>query len=390
MGAIKEFYHDEIEKELRAETNVHKIQWLNLPGYKGETWNPIAGCTKISEGCENCYAEKMAVRLAAMAIKHVKPMSVGKYVKVIQGRKWDGNTFMNEEELLIPLSWKQPRVVFVCSMGDLFHENTPFEWVDRVMAIAAVLPSHIFIVLTKRAKRMAEYFGQGKENLVKRWEDATYELGIADKNEDPDAAACFLYNRCLSGAKVPSWGWPLSNVWVGVTAENQERANERVPWLLQVPAAVKFVSVEPMLGPVDFEKVEITKVLGNNAFGLISFSKINHLDWVICGGESGHKARPLHPDWVRGLRDQCGQAGVPFFFKQWGEWIPLDQYNGDERRTVKQENIISMSSYGDYGPFLKTDYMIDERNYKTICKIGRKAAGNELDGRRWEEYPKGV
>lgn len=358
----------------------HKIQWLNLPGYKGETWNPIVGCSKTSEGCDNCYAEKMAVRLAAMAIKLVKPIGVGKYVKVIQGRQWDGTTFINDEDILTPLSWKKPRVVFVCSMGDLFHPSVPYEWIDKVMALAAVLPIHTFIILTKRAQRMADYFKQGKDSLLKRWEDAIYEMGISDRTDDSDvdAAACYMYNRCNSGAKVKGWGWPLSNLWLGVTAENQEMANKRVPKLVKIQAAVRFVSVEPMLGPVDLTRIP-ARYWGNEYQGseyngidlsaLIGGSNTNnpwHLNWVICGGESGHKARPVHPDWVRNLKNQCGKAAVPFFFKQWGEWSTI---------YPQGNNLQNMGQTYQYGT--------------SFYKIGRKAAGNKLDGKKWEEYPGG-
>lgn len=359
MGAVKEFFHDEIEAGMRSEQKDHKIQWLNLPGYKGESWNPVIGCLKKSEGCKNCYALRMAMRIAGMERKTGR---INYRAALMPGannkqNEWNGLTFLaDDKKVLQPLSWKTPRVIFVCSMGDLFHENTPFEWVDRVMAIAAVLPKHIFIVLTKRAERMAKYFGQGKEKLVKRWEDAIYEMGIADKNEDPDAAACFLYNRCLSGAKVKDWGWPLSNMWVGVTAENQERANERLPYLLHVEASVKFVSVEPMLGPVDLSVWMYS--------GFVEPPFIDVINWVICGGESGHKARPLHPDWVRELRDQCRKAGVPFFFKQWGEWST------------------------DYPDGKNLQYMGQTYQFNTtFYKIGKKAAGNVLDGKKWEKWP---
>lgn len=387
MGAVKEHYHDEIEAGMHEQNepqvkNKHKIQWLNLPGYKGESWNPVIGCSKVSEGCENCYALRMAIRIAGMERKTGRINYRAALMPDANNKQneWNGLTFLaDDEKVLQPLIWKQPRVVFVCSMGDLFHESVPFEWVDKVMAIAALLPKHIFIVLTKRAKRMAEYFEEGKEKLVKRWENAIYEMGIADKNEDPDAAACFLYNRCLSGAKVADWGWPLSNVWVGVTAENQTRANERVPYLLQMPAAVRFVSVEPMLGPVNLMRIpakywgkeyKSSEYNGIELSALIGGSNTPepwHLNWVICGGESGHKARPMNPDWVRNLKNQCRAAGVPFFFKQWGEWS-TDYPNGKNLRYIRQTYQEGTSFY----------------------KVGKKAAGNLLDGKQWEEYPEEV
>lgn len=340
----------------KAQVSKHKIGWLNLPGYKGETWNPIAGCSKVSPGCENCYAEKMATRLAAMAIAKPLPMSVGKYVKVIRGRKWDVSTFFNKEELAIPLKWKKPRVVFVCSMGDLFHEDTSFQDIDQIFALMASCPQHIFIVLTKRAKRMAEYFN---------WKDTTW------RNEGMQGSERIRYLAYHNhGAKIEfeDFNWPLHNVWLGVSAENQKAANERIPYLVQTPAAVRLVSVEPMLEPVDFELLPTTRVSNKNLKQKFSLRKINHLDWVICGGESGHKARPMHPDWVRSVRDQCKAAGVPFFFKQWGEWAAFSKEESEYIRLTRGN-------------------MLEDKCI-AFAKVGKHKSGNLLDGERHEEYPK--
>jgi protein gp37 len=356
---------------------IHKIGWLNLPGYKGETWNPIIGCSKVSEGCKNCYAEQMAGRLAHM------PKSY-KYSNVvsINPSRWNGKTEFVDKALKKPLHWKKPRIIFVCSMGDLFHESVPFEWIDKVMAVAALIPQHIFIVLTKRARRIAEYFGQGKKNLVKNWVNASYEMGIADKNDDDDFVSGYITHRCNSEHnKTESWGWPLDNIWLGVTAENQATANERIPYLLKTPATVRFVSVEPMLGLVDLKRIpeqywgsEYNKEFEGINLGTLSEGKKTktpwHLDWVICGGESGHQARPMHPDWARSLRDQCKNNSVPFYFKQWGEWLP----NNEHAETLGKIKISREVSYG--------------YTSQTMLKVGRKAAGSLLDGKKHEEYPK--
>jgi len=254
-----------------------KILWTD------QTWNPIIGCSKVSPGCEHCYAERMAARLSSIQIKKFadgKAPDMGPYSKVVSGSRtgkfvWFGNTVFVESALEKPLHWKTPRMIFVCSMGDLFHESVPFSWIEKVMSVIEECPQHTFQVLTKRPHIMAEYFnGLGK----------SFELSC------------------------------LHNLWLGVTAENQEQADIRIPILLQIPAAKRFVSVEPMLG-----SVKIWERLPNGAMlcpGPIANGR--GLDWVICGGESGPGARPMHPDWARGLRDQCKEAGVPFMFKQVG------------------------------------------------------------------------
>ena len=351
-------------------TKEHKIQWLNLPGYKGETWNPIIGCSKVSEGCRNCYAEKMAFRIAHIEISGHKELNYAKVVGIGANRSWNGETQMVESQLTKPLSWKKPRIVFVCSMGDLFHESIPFEWTDRIFKLMYKAKQHKFIILTKRPKQMIEYF---------KW------VG--------DRAGCTIYDMAPSKD---------SNLIFGVSIEDQKTADQRIPLLLSLPVTNRMISIEPMLGPLDLTpflpiapKGEIhhtDQYLEKEGRSFPQQGEMSEgqrgLSWVICGGESGSAARPMHPDWVRSVRDQCQAAGVPFFFKQWGEWLPAAQNNVNENLSAKRENIISMSAEGDYGPYFKTDYMVDDRNYKTIAKIGRKAAGNLLDGVKHEEYAK--
>jgi len=267
----------------------HKIGWLNVPGYSPETWNPIVGCSKISTGCENCYAEKMAGRLANIAIARemesgfdVPPDGISAYISTLfwdeknYSTGWNGTTHLVESALEKPLRWKKPRAIFINSMGDLFHEDTPARWIVAVFEIIKQCPQHIFIVLTKRADRMSVI-------MQKHFEIA------------------------------------LPNVWLGVTAENQEQADKRIPYLIDTPAVCRFVSIEPMIGAVDIGACMFTVWPGTpaNAPGVLS----NDLDWVICGGESGSGARAMNPAWARNLRDQCAEAGVPFFFKQWGRTV---------------------------------------------------------------------
>ncbi len=254
-------------------SDVSKIEWTEA------TWNPIVGCSKISAGCLNCYAERMARRLS-------KNSKTPQYAGLIDcGGRWTGETRLVESALDQPFRWRKPRRIFVCSMSDLFHPETQDEWIDQVFAVMTFCPQHTFQILTKRADRMLEYFERGQA------------LG-------PDV------NYVLHAMKFVC---PLPNVHVGVTVENQDAADSRIPLLLQTPAAVRYVSVEPMIGPVDLDEY----IKGTRWFAS-EWPMERWLDWVVAGGESGPNARPMNPDWVRALRDQCVEAGVPFFFKQWG------------------------------------------------------------------------
>lgn len=208
------------------------IEWTNA------TWNPVTGCTKISQGCEHCYAERMALRLQAMG----QPNYANGFRVTLQ-----------EHMLQLPLAWKKPKLVFVNSMSDLFHEKVPTEFIQRVFAVMECAANHTFQVLTKRADRLRQI-----------------------------------------AADLP---WP-ANVWMGVSVENEDVA-WRIDELRQVPAAVRFLSLEPLIGPLQSLNLE-------------------GIHWAIVGGESGHGARPMDPEWVRAICNQCRRAGVPFFFKQWG------------------------------------------------------------------------
>lgn len=266
-----------------------KIEWTHRPGTKSEVWNPTTGCDKISAGCKNCYAEVMHKRLRGMGQKKYQ-------------HPFLGHLQMHDDELLKPLSWHKPRTVFVNSMSDLFHKDVTWEFLDKVFAIMVLTPHNTYQILTKRADVMAHYFAQGKDRLVERWEQATYEIGLTgltDKNDDPDAPACHVFNLCEQQ-------WPRPNIWLGVSAENQETLNERLPYLLSIDAHIRFISYEPALGPIQL--LDAVKHLPD----------IKKLSWIIAGGESGHNARPAHPDWFRSVRDQCKAAGIPYFLKQFG------------------------------------------------------------------------
>ena len=241
-----------------------KIEWTD------HTWNPITGCTPISEGCRNCYARRIAKRFRGrFGYPEDEPFRV---------------TF-HPERLEEPLRWKKPRKVFVCSMGDLFHEGGWGDWVLRIWSVMAASPQHIFQVLTKRAERA--------KDLLAYWMLPAMQATL-------------------------SWipGWPLKNVWFGVTAENQKCADERISILLQILAAIRWVSLEPLLGPVDLTRATGSTVFdgGGCDFGMVSDPR--PFDWVVIGCETGPNRRPCKLKWVRGIIEQCDKAGVPVFVKQ--------------------------------------------------------------------------
>jgi protein gp37 len=286
------------------------IEWTD------STWNPITGCSKVSQGCKFCYAETMHKRLTGMGqAKYREPF---KKVRC------------HPDALLHPFTLKKPQKVFVNSMSDLFHPDVPFDFIDEVFAVMLLNPHITFQILTKRPEIMLQY------------------LGVQDLTHGPEVYPDSFIDRIESKAvniigklgldRLPAmWALqPIPNVWLGTSIEDQKTANERVPILLKVPAAVHFLSCEPLLGPIDLTNYKYQNQHGDWFFHnlltgeieLQAFGKYNwnsRVDWVIVGGESGHKARPMHPEWVRSVRDQCKVAGVPFFFKQWGTWLPFEE-----------------------------------------------------------------
>jgi protein gp37 len=321
-----------------------KIEWTN------ETWNPIVGCSKVSEGCQNCYAEKMAIRVRSMLANNITPSWVA-YDDVVDMDKkaWNGKTHLVLSAFEKPFHWRKPRKVFVCSMGDLFHESVPFAWITNVFAVIMANPQHTFQILTKRPDRMLEWF-----NYIEKIEE--HEVMQGPEKIRYLAYKLYDYKTEFNNGNY----WPLKNLWIGVSAENKEQANKRIPILFKISAAVRFVSIEPMLGAIDLDDFTYD--------GIGSLQ--NQLDWVILGGESGHHARPLHPDWVRSIRDQCKATGIPFFFKQWGEWIPVDHCDEDNYWAAKKSKEIGNGIQ---------KYL--------VFKVGKKRAGNLLDGKRYEEFP---
>ena len=270
-----------------------KIEWTDA------TWNPVIGCSKVSAGCQNCYAESVAARFA---IQHKDGEFKGYYYDVMHFTDyeqwvWSGET-VRKQPRFNPLKATKPRTILVCSMGDLFHESVPDEWIDEVIAVIYRTPQHRYMILTKRPASMNRYFFKG---------------GVVRVTGEYD--------------------YVLPNLALGVSIEDQKTADDRIPILLQTPAEKLFVSYEPALGAVKMadEWLEICSECGGTGVECESariaccpdcrHGKIRGLDLVIMGGESGPKARPTHPDWARSMRDQCKASGVPFHFKQWGKWV---------------------------------------------------------------------
>lgn len=303
------------------------IEWTDA------TWNPIRGCTRVSEGCRNCYAERVAARFSDPGYPYE-----GLARRTPSGPRWTGNVITVPAHLEDPIRWKEPRMIFVNSMSDLFHEVLDYEDVERVFNVMLEAPQHIYQILTKRPARMREFVNEV-------WLERT----------------------------PPNW-------WLGTSVEDQPTADQRIPEVLNTWATVRWISAEPLLAPVNLT------CLGHEGDGVIDalrgedwietwdnaegtkrtrtiVKKREGINWVVVGGESGPGARPMSPAWVRSIRDQCQAASVPFFFKQWGEWLPA--MTEGYRASCPQHLNCSDSP----------------------VRVGKKNAGRMLDGREWNEYP---
>lgn len=312
------------------------IEWTDA------TWNPLVGCTKVSPGCEHCYAETLVNRFAGHNTGFPNRFDV---------------VTQRPQLLDKPLHWRKPKLIFVNSLSDLFHVDVPDDYIAQVFAVMRRAHWHTFQLLTKRHGRMrsllsSEAFGT-----------RVHEIAAAD-------AAPFKLNRF----------WPLPHVWLGVSVENQKWADIRIPALLDTPAAIRFISAEPLLG-----HITLTEECGyHDAFsrgGRVVEKAgylIDGLDWVIAGGESGKDARPMHPDWPRDLQRECEIAEVPFVFKQWGEW----GIGGSDIRAVAADGTFCPTR----GPLLCTS--IDRGHlHAFMSKMGKRKSGRELDGELYDGYP---
>jgi protein gp37 len=275
------------------------IEWCEA------TWNLVTGCTKVSEGCRNCWA----CRLAATRLKnHPRYRGLATYPD-LRGAvpQWTNEVRLHPDLLDQPLHWRKPRRIFVCSQADLFHEGVPGKFIDEVLVVMASASWHTFLVLTKRPKRMLDCL------------------------HNP-AMGAYIWDRA-NRTHGPFIGepWPLPNVWLGVSVEDQKTADERIPLLLQTPVAVRFISYEPALGSLDLRVFDNQKGLD---YGVFKNCRALILDWVIAGGESGPNARPAELAWFRQVKVQCDAADVPFFMKQicdQGRKIPFDDFPTDLR-----------------------------------------------------------
>lgn len=342
-----------------------KIEWAE------ESWNPIVGCSIVSKGCTNCYAMKQAQRIQ----KINKTSTISGYqnpydgtTTVVNGKPvWTGKVAMASQKALEkPLRTKKPTKFFVNSMGDLFHENVNLEQIAQVFDIMALCPQHTFIILTKRPLRMHRFLAWAAKFESENAEPSTY---------------CGEHKKY--GFEKGALQYPRKNVWLGVSVEDQATATERIPILLNTPAAVRFISAEPLLGEVDltdlrpseFHSIDALRGFDAALIGMFG----NKLDWVIVGGESGKDARPMHLDWVRKIRDDCVANQVPFFFKQWGEFQPC---------------IVTFNT------FVPNDHHYFEKNIERakrgeiligsirMLRRGKKKTGRTLDAKIYNEFPK--
>lgn len=388
-----------------------KIEWTDA------TWNVVNGCSVHSPGCTNCYA----MRLAGTRLRQ-HPSRKGLTVDSKAGPVWNGEVRLNEEQLLQPLRWAKPRRIFWNAHGDIFHPSVPDAWIDRCFAVMAMTPQHIHQVLTKRSDRMRQYLCEpGRSLLISDVVNAWPSSAIWSGNEY--VADC----RLASGAALP-------NVWLGVSVEDQARADERVPDLIFTPAAVRFLSVEPLLGPIDltsikaprdpdepdldtdwrFDALEVGDYYWwNGTEGQPGDSgdgpyREGRIDWVIVGGESGSDARPAHPLWVRALRDQCAgasmhgdEAPVPFFFKQWGSWAPVCAMSEElidscyhpaparhphaSRRCKVDSHILHND--GSQHHFVEPMAFLQGTGAMQMMNVGKGKAGRLLDGVQHDGMP---
>lgn len=341
-----------------------EIEWADA------TWNPIRGCARVSEGCRHCYAERQAGRWSGEG----QPYE-GLVHLVGTEPRWTGAVTLVGGALEAPRRWQRRRRVFVDSMGDLFFEPIPDGWIDRIFAVMWLAPQHTFIILTKRQARMRAYLSAPARPVRIRQAAETFVRGLRLRPGDP----------------MP---WPLPNVQLGVSCENQATADERIPDLLATPAAVRIVSAEPLLGPVDltgwlprpagWKWYPVECRHGRDLCPICDRDHHPFLDGVIVGGESGPAARPMHPNWARSLRGQCGASGVPFFFKQWGEWAPGESASHAATRTERTATWFDGRwDFGSLTPRQSEETHADDA--PDLYWFGKRRAGRHLDGRTHDD-----
>jgi len=288
------------------------IEWAT------DVWNPVIGCSLVSPGCTNCYAQRMAHRLAVMP--HTADLYRGLTRMTGGGPRWTGVVREVPDRLAEPLRWKKGRRIFVNSMSDLFHEDVSNEFIAATFGVMAACPPHDFLILTKRAARMRDWFAwltrsARGENGGRGMSEAAFCLAHAQRATE---ARELRTGEMIFG--VTNLSWPVSNIWLGVSAENQATADERIPLLLETPAAVRWVSAEPLLGPIDLFAFLKTP-LRDESLANLGSPEMPGLDWVVQGGESGPGARPCACEWMERIVDQCRAAKVAVFTKQLGAYF---------------------------------------------------------------------
>lgn len=335
------------------------IEWTD------SSWNPATGCTEVSTGCDRCYAKTLAERFRG---------TPGHYYEA------GFDVTLRPQQLDQPLRWRRPRYVFLGSMFDLFHQDIPDEYIARMFGIMALAKRHTFLGLTKRHGRMHSLL------TSPRWrgmcEDA--QMRVAAEAHEAGALSRQNFEACRD-AWWSDFARPLPNFWLGVSVEDQQRAGLRIPALLDTPVARRILSCEPLLSALDLSPWTapirgVADCVGDQHDAGHECSRCARLDWVIVGGESGHGARPMHPDWVRSLRDQCAQSSIPFFFKQWGRWQPT---------TADRPGAIGMTVDGMFGSVLVDGQWTigDGTRYTPMVAVGKGAAGRALDGRTHDDRP---
>jgi protein gp37 len=309
------------------------------------SWNPTAGCSIKSPGCTNCYAMKQAHRLASMTGQSVAQKYAGLTKIAANGEPvWTGAIRLDPASLDLPLRWTRGRLIFVNSMSDLFHEDLATSDIDRVFAVMDQGAQHVYQILTKRPERMLDYLS------------------------DPETPARIARVLAEQGRTPVSNAWPLPHVWAGTTVEDQPRAAERIPLLRRAPAAVRFLSCEPLIAPVRL----------GDATGI---------HWVIVGGESGSRARPMHPDWARALRDECAALGIPFHFKQVGAWAWIDRALWEkELRRNGPDRLAAVHPRDGWLRAIDIDGPVPD-GFQPLMRTGKGAAGDLLDGVRLQAFP---
>lgn len=340
------------------------------------TWNPTTGCDKVSDGCDLCYALVTAARM--------KSIGVAAY-QTDGDPRTSGPGFglaMHPGRLDMPLRWQKPSMIFVNSMSDLFHPRVTDRFIAQVFAVMHFSPRHVFQVLTKREARLQSL--TGKPGFVEMIREEVAELGGNPAHVQ----------------------YPLPNVWLGVSAEDQDMAARRIPALIRAAAAVRFVSAEPLLSPLQLGRWLGETVWPNTAgprggIGGQAVTAGPGVDWVIVGGESGRwssdpvaRPRPMHPAWAESLRDQCAAAGTAFFFKQWGAWAPRGRLRDGEPLPVDNERTMILNENGRNrrgraaGSLTNQLCEFPDRSWCEVLEhIGAKASGNQLAGQVHEQYP---